>query len=198
MNQPHKNHQNKFFLISFLPAMAYWYMEENYPLRVAISAGLILAILEIVLEKVFTKHVHKISVFNFFLILFLGLLSLLGDEGIWFKLQPFLTGIFMGGYLLFKCYRGKGLMWEMMETMDRPLPPFEVWAPLEKHLAFFMLFYGIFMAFVATLLSTDLWLFFKTAGFYLCFLLFFVVEMIRLRVRLKAMTHVKTKEGKKF
>ena len=178
-----------FFLISFLPAIAYWYLEENYPIRIAVTGGLLLAVLEISLEKYFTKHVHGISKFNFFLLLLLGGLSLLGDEGLWFKLQPFFTGVIMGAYLLFKLWKGTGLMEEMMLAMmeeTRRPPPFII-RILELHSSIFFLLYGIFMGYVALYWSSDRWIFFKTAGFYIAFFSFFIVELVYIRLKMKKM-----------
>lgn len=176
-----------FFLISFLPALAYWYLEENYPIRIAVSGGLILAILEISLEKYFTKHVHGISKFNFLLLLLLGGLSLLGDEGLWFKLQPFFTGVVMGGFLIFKLWRGTGMMEEMMLSMmdENKRPPQFVIRTLELHASIFFLLYGVFMGHVALYWTSDQWIFFKTAGFYICFFIFFIFELIFIRVKMK-------------
>lgn len=193
------NHQagsKSFFLISFLPAIAYWYLEAYYPVRVAVTGGLIMAVLEIALEYFFTKHVHSISKFNFFLILVLGGLSLLDDKGIWFKLQPFFTGVVMGGYLLYKIHSGVGLFLEMMRATnpEKQLPE-EMMKRLERDLAYFMIVYGIFMGFIALYgnqftketneelwkLWTNRWVFFKTVGFYIAFFLFMVVEFILMR-----------------
>ena len=168
-----------FFLISFLPAMAYWYMEENYPLRIALTAGLVLAVVEIIVEKIFTKHVHTLSKFNFFLILFLGGISLLGDDGIWFKLQPLFTGIGISGFMIYRLVRGKGLLFEMMEIMpeDKPRPPEFIVQALEKHVAAFFLLYGFFMGALAVWGTTDQWMFFKTIGLYIVFFVFLIIEM---------------------
>ena len=176
-----------FFLISFLPALAYWYLEENYPIRIAVSGGLILALLEISLEKYFTKHVHGISKFNVILIAMLGGLSLLGDEGLWFKLQPLFTGVIMGGFLIFKQWRGVGMMEEMMLSImdENKRPPLFVIRTLELHAAIFLLVYGIFMGGVALYWTTDRWVFFKTAGFYICFSVFFVFELILMRIKMR-------------
>jgi len=172
-----------FFLISFLPALAYWYMEENYPLRIALGVGLILAVIEIIIEKVFTKHVHTLSKFNFFLILFLGGISLLGDDGIWFKLQPLFTGIGISGFMIYRLIRGKGLLFEMMEIMpeDKPRPPEFIVQALEKHVAAFFLLYGFFMGGLAIWGTTDQWMFFKTIGLYIVFFVFLIVEMFLIR-----------------
>lgn len=177
--------QKQFFLISFLPALAYWYLEENYDLQTALIGGVGLALLEITLEKVFTKHVHSISKFNFYLIAVLGAIAFIGQEGIWFKLQPFFTGILMGTYLLFRVIRGNGLMIETMESMGREIPDKEAFHSLERDLAIFMIAYGIFMAFVAIYLTTSQWTFFKTIGFYISSFLFFGVEMVILRKKIK-------------
>lgn len=178
------NNKN-FFLISFLPAIAYWYLEENYPLRVAITGGLALAILEMILEKVFTKHVHGISKFNFFLILGLGGLSLLGDEGIWFKLQPCFTGVGIGLFIFFKLKFGSGLLEEMAKSLDRPIPPGDLFKTMELHMGLLFFFYGLFMAYVAFNFSTGQWVFYKTIGFYIAFAIFFVLELIYIRYKAK-------------
>ena len=177
--------QKHFFLISFLPAIAYWYLEENYSLKVALIGGLLLAGLEISIEKIFTKKIHSISLFNFFLILSLGGIALIGDDGIWFKLQPFFTGVIMGGFLLVKNYFGKSVMLEMLESTQEKVPNKEMITLLERDLGFFMVIYGCFMAFVAMKLTTAQWTFFKTIGFYIIALLFFATELFSMRFRLR-------------
>jgi len=175
-----------FFLISFLPAIAYWYLEANYPISIAVTGGMILATLEVLIEKVFFKHVHTLSKFNFFLIAFLGGLSLLGDEGIWFKLQPAFTGVGIGAFLFYRLKAGNGLLIEMMESLNpNNTPPKAMIQGMEFHLSILFFIYGLFMVFVATQLSTDVWLFFKTIGFYIAFAIFMVGEFIWLRHQAK-------------
>jgi intracellular septation protein len=67
-----KPKNKNLFLISFLPAVAYWYLESNYDLKTALIGGIILGVAEILFEKFFIGHVHTISKFNFYLILLLG------------------------------------------------------------------------------------------------------------------------------
>jgi len=180
--------KNKFFLISFLPAIAYWYLEENYPIKIAVMGGLALSILEISFEKIFLKHIHKISWANFFLIFFLGGLSLFGDEGKWFKMQPAITGVAIGLGLIILRLRGKSFFAEMIKEMNSEQnPPEWILQILELHTGVFFGLYGIWMFYVVFFLSTDQWLFFKTIGFYLCFLGFFVIELIFLRWKIKNM-----------
>ncbi|MBL7666076.1 MAG: septation protein IspZ [Bacteriovoracaceae bacterium] len=170
-----------FFLISFLPSLVYWYMEEHYSLSIALIAGIILGVLEIILEKVFTKHVHSISKLNLGLIVFLGLISFLGEDGIWFKLQPAITGVVMGVVLLWKTARDGSFIFEMMQSMPGRQLPRPLVMLLERNSGYFMLAYGCFMAFVALKLSSDMWIFFKTIGFYLASFVFFAIQIVWLR-----------------
>ncbi len=181
--------QKQFFLISFLPAIAYWYLEENYSLKIALIGGLVLASLEISLEKIFTKKIHSISLFNFYLILALGGIALIGDDGIWFKLQPFFTGLFMGGFLLYKRFRSESLMLETMESMQQKIPNPKMISLLERDLGVFMILYGCFMAFIAFNATTGQWTFYKTIGFYITSILFFIGELFSMRFRLKKVGH---------
>ncbi len=177
-----KNVSKSFFFLSFLPALAYWYLEENYPIKIAVTGGLILAVLEILLEKIFTKHVHTLSKFNFLLLLILGGMSLQGENGIWFKLQPFFTGIIMGGFLLYKLKTGEGLFLEMTTSMHPDkVPPKAMLIHLERDLSFFLIVYGCGMGALALWGTTSQWAFFKTIGFYIAFAFFFVIEMLILR-----------------
>lgn len=180
-----KNLSKNLFLISFLPALAYWYLEANYSLRVALIGGLTLAFVEILLEYSFTRAIHTLSKFNFGLILFLGALSLLGEEGIWFKLQPLFTGVALFSFMWYRLLRGRGLLLELLDSLpkSRRRPPDQVVSSLEKHLAAFFLLYGLFMGGLALFATTAVWLFFKVIGFYIAFLLFLLLELLLIRRR---------------
>ena len=91
-----------FFLVSFLPAILYWYLEAHYPVRTALIGGLTLSVIELSIEYFWTKEIHALSKFNFILIAVLGGLSLSANEGVWFKLQPFFTGIFMSCFMFYQ------------------------------------------------------------------------------------------------
>ncbi len=186
--------QKNFFLISFLPAIAYWYLEENYPIRIAIAGGLALSILELSLEYIFTKHLHSLSKFNFGLIAFLGGLSLLGEEGVWFKLQPAITGVVIASFLLYKNMFGKGFFIEMLESMGKENVPLEIMSSMEKHVSYLFGLYGLFMFYVAFYWSTDRWLFFKTIGFYIVFALFMLVEFVYIRFKVKKMIKMQARQ----
>lgn len=184
-----------FFLLSFLPAIAYWLLEDHYPVRVALGVGLALAVIEILIEKIWLKRVHSLTKFNFLILMLLGSLSLMGDDGIWFKLQPAFTGVGVAGFLIFQRKRGTSLIQEMQQDFPQKIPvPPELTKRLEMHMAAFMFSYGSFMGFVAFKLSTDLWLFYRTIGFYIAGAIFFGAEIIFMRRWVKRRSFVASQD----
>lgn len=172
-----------FFLFSFLPAFAYWGLEAYYPPKIALLGGILLAVVELGLEKIFTKHVHRFSLLNFFLILLLGGVGVIADDGIWFKFQPSLGSLVMVGLLFFYKTKKRSLMYEMISDLKQKTPlPEDFYHQFEGHLMFFFLFHSLFMGVVTIYSETSTWVFWKTGGFYLLMFLFMVFEVIWFRM----------------
>ena len=173
----------QLFWLSFLPAIAYWLLEEYTTLEIALIGGMCLALVECAIEKYFSGHLHAMTKMNLLLILGLGGVSYFARDGLWFKLQPFFTGYAIGGFLLWKKYRGQSLMVEMFKDWGKapPLPP-EIYQKMEFHLAAFFVIYSTWMGYVAVKLTTDQWTFWKTIGFYISFFVFMIVDMVFMRL----------------
>ena len=176
--------QSPFFFFSFLPALIYWYLEANYSLQIALIGGTILSIVEISLEKLFTKKVHQLSLFNFYLIVFFGGLAYFFTEGILFKLQPSFMLIVTGIYLLIMIKKNKSLMLEMLEVNPSFNPMMKpIILKMENGLSYFSIIQGILIGVIAFFGTTSQWLFWKTIGIYLLSGLFFIGFMIWVKVK---------------
>lgn len=172
-----------FFLFSFFPALAYWGLEAYYPPKIALLGGILLAVVELVLEKIFTKHIHRFSLLNFFLIVFLGGIGVVADDGIWFKFQPSLGSLVMAGLLIVYKLKKRSLMYEMISDLKQKTPlPIEFYKQFESHLLLFFIFHSIFMVLITLYTETGTWLFWKTGGFYILMIVFMVIEVIWFRV----------------
>ena len=171
---------NNFFLISFLPAILYWYLETKYPVKVALMGGIILSVLEVVFERLYIGHVHQLSKFNFFLIIFLGGFSLMEENGIWFKLQPTLSFWAIAAYMIWKLRKGKGFFLEMMNDIkpDGPKPAEFIMKSMERNMVVMFILYGCLMAVLAVYFDTSIWAFFKTAGFFVVMGIFMIIQII--------------------
>lgn len=178
---------NNIFLTSFLPAVAYWYLDEHYPVKIALIGGISLSILEILFEKFYNKHVHSLSKFNFFLIVFLGGISLLGENGIWFKLQPALSFWGISIFFIYRLRNGRGVFNELIESMgQKRRPPEFLIKAMEVQITYLFIVYGILMAILAIWFPTSTWVFFKTIGLYLILGIFMGVQFFLNKKRMKA------------
>jgi intracellular septation protein len=185
MNKPAQR-KPPYFLLSFIPAVAYWLLESYTTLEIALIGGILLGIVEMILEKYFTGHVHTLSKVNIFLIVVLGIVSLIAKEGVWFRLQPTFTGVGVASFLIYKKLQGHSLMLDMIKDMGQipPLPE-ATYKIMEWHMTLFLLVFAAFMAKVAIYETTATWLFWKTGGFYIAFGSFMLLEMIYLRFILR-------------
>lgn len=175
-----------YFLMSFIPAVAYWLLETYFSLEIALTGGIVLGIIEMILEKKFTGHIHTMSKLNISLVVILGVISLIAKEGIWFKLQPTLTGLSVASFLLYKKYKGDSLMLDMLKDMKQTAPlPAEFYKTMEWHLCLFLIGFAVWMGKVAFYETTATWLMWKTGGFYGVFGAFMVLEMLYLRFSMK-------------
>lgn len=177
-----QNSTPPYFLLSFIPAVAYWLLETYTTLEIALMGGIVLGLIEMLAEKYFTGHVHTLSKLNVALVVSLGGISLIAQEGIWFKLQPTLTGLSVASFLVYKKIRGESLMLQMLNDFKQkaPMPP-AAYYHMEWHMCIFLIGFALFMAKVAIYDSTSSWIFWKTGGFYLAFFAFMIVEMLYLR-----------------
>ncbi len=178
LTEKQKNRRsNVFFLLSFLPAVAYWYLESRYSIAVALVGGIGLAILEMALEKWYFKKIHGIAKLNFILIVLLGSIALWFQDGLLFKLQPFFTGVFIGPFLIWRTRRQKSFMAEVSETLGEFNPAhYPAFLLIEGRMGMLLLGYSLWMGFVALNFTTSQWLFFKTIGFYVVFILFILAH----------------------
>ena len=178
-NEVKPKKSNNFFLISFLPAILYWYLESQYPVKTALIGGIALSVAEILFERFYSGHVHQLSKFNFFLIVALGGFSLMEENGIWFKLQPSLSLWAVSVYMGLKLRKGKGFFKEMMAEMrpDAPQPPDFIMKSMERNMVIMFACYGLLMGALALWFPTAVWVFFKTAGLFVVMGIFMVIQM---------------------
>lgn len=112
-------------------------------------------------------------------------MSLVGDEGIWFKLQPCFTGLGVGFFIAFQRMRGKSLFLDMIPEDKKNNTPDFLLPMMEKHVGILFASYGLFMAFVALKMTTAQWIFYKTIGFYIVFAFFMAFEFLLIRFKIK-------------
>lgn len=168
--------------LSFAPAVAYLILESISTPKIAILGGIAISSTEILIEWIFFRVVQKLSWLNFILIAGLGGISLAAGNGIWFKLQPTFTGVLFFLLLWISVVRNRPFLYSLV-ILQRPelSTRKDLFMILEKSLALFLLSFGLMMAPVAIYATTAQWVFMKTIGFYVCFLIYLVFQWYKLK-----------------
>lgn len=183
------NAKNPFVLLSFLPAVAFVIFDSFLPVKEALIASVCLSVLEIIAEKMFLGHVHKLSMVNFALIVLFGFVSFLEEDSLWFQLQGTFMGVTIAAVLLYRLRKGKSLMEEMLSEMNLPQkPPPEIMKMVEFHMCFFFLVHALVNAIIALYFPLSWWKVFKVGGFYALMIPYTVVEVILIRRRVRSIS----------
>lgn len=150
-----------------------------YSLSIAIGFGLIQTIAIYIKEK----RIDKFILLDTGLIIFLGLISILLDNEIFFKLKPaFIEAIFLI-FIGISAFTPKNLL---MDMMKRYMKNIQMTDSMESYFRKSMQFFFVIIAFHIVLviysayfMSKEAWVFVSTVLFYILFGVYFVFEFIR-------------------
>lgn len=184
-----QNPLKTLLLGGLLPVIIYTFVEEYFGILWGLVAGMVIGIAEIIVEKVRTGRVDAITWGGTGILLVLGGVSLVTQEGIWFKLQPALLELVMGGLLLVTWTVKKPflVMMAKKQKMLERLPPavaesFERrMSGLTFRLGLFFLSHSGLATYAALYWSTRAWALLKGVGFTLSMILYMVIEVILMR-----------------
>lgn len=170
-----------------LPLVAYTVIENEYGTRWGLVAGLAFGLGEILWEWTRHRRVNRLTWISNGLLLALGGLSLLSEDGLWFKLQPAILEAVFAVALIGSLWRGGNLLSSLMNASGQPPPP--ALQPFLRGLCFRT---GLFFALQAALAthaaffwSTEAWVLLKGVGVTVSFVIYLGIELIFLRQRLR-------------
>jgi intracellular septation protein len=142
---------------------------------IAVTAGFIaLIILTSGILWALTGKLSKMQMMTLVLVVVMGGLSVWLNDPQFIKMKPTLLYIFFGGVLAVGLYRGKSYLKVVMEEA-MPLEH-EGWMILTRRLAAFFIALAVANELVWRLMSTDVWVSFKTFGLTLAVFGFFMAQ----------------------
>ncbi|MGK5082130.1 septation protein IspZ [Bdellovibrionota bacterium FG-1] len=176
-----------------LPVIAFTLIEEYYGTLAGLVAGMVFGVGEILYEWRTQGRVDAMTWGGNGLLLTLGAVSLLTDQGVWFKLQPSIMEAFMALVLAGSVILGKPLLTGMIEKQFKAqgreiqglAPQFrQGLTGMTWRMAVFLALHAALAGWAALRWSTAAWAALKGLGFTLSFVLYLVVESLVLRYRL--------------
>lgn len=171
------------FFGGLLPVIAFTLIEEYYGVIPGLIAGMIFGISEIIFEWIKYKKVSAITWIGNTLLLGLGGVSLVSQEGLWFKLQPALMELFFFVFLLGSWLVKKPFLKLMIEKQNPNAPDFvkQNMNGMTLRLSFFFLFHAVLATVAALYWSTEAWAMLKGIGLMASLALYMIIEAIWLK-----------------
>ncbi len=180
-----------------LPVVAFTVIEEVYGTIAGLLAGMVFGVGEIIWEWHTQRRVDPITWGGNGMLLLLGGVSLLTNEGLWFKLQPGILEAVMGAVLFGSVALGRPLLLALAEKQGvmNQFPPhlLPVIAPVFKsamkgmclRIGVFLWGHAIVSTWAALYASTAVWAMLKGVGFTVTFIAYVLLEGIWLRRRIQ-------------
>ena len=197
MNPSKRNSLRALFLGGVLPVVVFTGIEEIYGTVWGLIAGMAFGIGEILWEKFSKGKVDLITWIGNGLLLFLGGISLVSQEGVWFKLQPALLEIGIVVVLWGSLVLKRPFLWMLMQKQAGFLSPGgpqlrpgldiylqRAFRGLTFRLGLFFFFHAILATWAALHWSTSAWALLKGVGLTLSLIIYMVVESLVLRYRI--------------
>ena len=189
-SSPHANSKKQAVSLLFsglLPVVAFTLIEEKYGVFYGLIAGMAFGVGEVIYEKIRFKKVSQITWIGNALILVLGGISLLADDGLWYKLQPAILefGFFL--FLFVSWLLRKPFLTLMIEKQNPDAPAFikSRLSGMTFRLSLFMLAQSALAVWAALSWSTEAWALLKGVGLIVSMMLFMAAEVLWVRRILK-------------
>lgn len=183
VRKPPTNSWRKILFGALLPILAFTWLEESYGLFWGLVGAMAFSVVEILVEYWREKRISLLSGVTFLAIMILGGISLLAQDGVWYKLQPAIFEFGMAMVILVFGFRGKPFLLWMMEQQGQSPPDFlrKRFVGISWRLAVFFLLQAAVTAWAAFFWSSSNWALVKGVGFFGSFVLYFGIEIFLLR-----------------
>lgn len=168
-----------------LPVVAFALVEDRFGTVWGTIAGMIFGLGEILYEKFRIGRVSGVTWFANALILVLGAVSLVSQDGLWFKLQPALFFASFGLVLIGSSVLKKPLLLAMALKQNPGLPPAaaRLMNGLNFRLGLLFLFMAGLSAWAALHWTTEAWAFLKGVGVFIILGIYLAGEIAYRRYR---------------
>ncbi|MEZ0393299.1 MAG: septation protein IspZ [Pseudobdellovibrionaceae bacterium] len=176
-----------FFVGGLLPILAFTLIEESKGPVWGTVAGMIFGIGEILFEKFKYKKVSGVTWVGNLMILGLGGISIVSQEGLWFKLQPALFEAFFAVFLCGSWLMKKPFLLAMAMKQNPNTPEMikPILAAMTFRLSLFFAAHAALATWAALAWTTAQWAWLKGAGLIASFLFYLLCELAWIRYRAK-------------
>ncbi|WP_255490224.1 inner membrane-spanning protein YciB [Bdellovibrio sp. KM01] len=179
------------FFAGLLPVIAFTVIEDQYGTIAGLIAGMVFGVGEICFELYKHKKVQKITWIGNGLLLVLGGVSLISDEGIWFKMQPAIMEAAFAIALWVSWYIKKPLIVVLAEQQGQKLPEFMKtrMSGMTFRMGIFFAAHAVLATWAALHWTSNAWALLKGVGLTVSLIVYMLLEVLYIRrSAMKALT----------
>ena len=177
----------KKLLPGFLPLFIFIAADEIWGTLVGLIVAVAFGLGQLTLSYIREKHLDRFVLLDTALIVVLGVVSILSDNDIYFKLKPAFIGAIFCGILGFSAFSSTNIMLGMSQRYMKGITiSDEQVKQFNKSIkALFVLFslHTLLVAYSAFFLSKEAWVFISGGLFYILFGVYFVFEIIKNKLK---------------
>jgi len=179
----------KQLLPGFLPIIIFIAADEIWGTKIGLIVAVVTGILELIYTYIKEKRFDKFILFDTALLVALGLISILLNNEIFFKLKPAFIGVLICAVLGVSAFSSHNLMLLMSKRYlkDMQIDTNQLKALNKSIRIIFYLFsvYTLLVLYSAFYMSNEAWAFISGGLFYILFGVYFVYELINNKRKLK-------------
>jgi intracellular septation protein len=167
-----------------LPVIAFTVVEEIYGTKGGLVAGILFGAGEMIYEYVNQGKVQKITIGANLLVVILGALSLIEEDGVWFKMQPAIMLVIFALFMLGSSLMKKPFLVAMARKQNPTLPEpvAKLLAGMNFRLSFVFLGLAALSVYAALHWSTAAWATLKGVGTPILLVVYMVIEVVVVRI----------------
>lgn len=175
----------QFLLGGLLPVIAFTAVEAFYGTKAGLIAGVVFGVGEMLYEYLTLKRVQWITLASNALVIVLGGLALVEEDGALFKLQPAILVFAFAAFLIVSSLMGKPMLVALVKKQGRVLPPEaeSLLGGLNWRLGICMIAIGAVGVHAAYYWTTAAWATYKAVGAPLMMGAYMAVEVLIIRLR---------------
>jgi isopentenyldiphosphate isomerase/intracellular septation protein A len=188
--------QRKFLLQllpGFIPLFVFIIADELWGTRVGLIVAVGMGVIELTYYRIHDAKFDRFILFDTLLIVVLGLVSILLDNDVFFKLKPALIGVLTCIIIGISAFTPSNILLKMsgryMKGVEFNQQQYAIMKRKMKTLFWLFMAYTFLVFYSVWFMSKEAWAFISGGLFYVIFGVYFLFEFIKTRLELRKMQH---------
>lgn len=180
-------------LPGFIPLFIFIIADEIWGTKVGLIVAIVTGVGELLFYLIKDKKFDKFILFDTLLIIVLGVVSLILDNDVFFKLKPALIGVLTCGILGVSAFTPSNIIFNMSKRYMRGVEfseeQYKMMRRSLKTMFYIFTVYTLLVFYSVWFMSKEAWAFISGGLFYIIFGVYFLYEFVKSKIAQKRLTN---------